>query len=85
MAAGTGGGWARGTGTGGSTSNPDDLQFPAVPYGPDDFNQPQCPIDDLALSKQYVRDKAVEFMNRLVDLGVAGFRVDTVKVNSFKI
>lgn len=98
MSAGSGRGWAGGFGTGGSESNPDTLEFPAVPYGPTDFNQPQCAIDDcycnaenirncnlvgltdLALSKQWVRDKTVEFMDKLVDMGVAGFRVDTVKV-----
>lgn len=100
MSAGSGRGWAGGMGTGGSESNPDILDFPAVPYGASDFNQPQCAIDncycnaenirncnlvgltDLALGKQWVRDKTVEFMNKLVDLGVAGFRVDTVKVSS---
>ncbi|CAO1430966.1 unnamed protein product [Diamesa serratosioi] len=95
MAAGSGTGWV--VGTGGSEANSDTLDFPAVPFGPNDFNQPQCGIDpcycdvanirncnlvgltDLRLSSQWVRDKAIEFMNRLVDLGVAGFRVDTVK------
>lgn len=99
MAAASGRGWAGGVGTGGSESNPDILSFPAVPYGENDFNQPQCAIDDcycnaenvrncnllgltdLALGNQYVRDKIVEFMNKLVDLGVAGFRVDAVKVS----
>jgi alpha-amylase len=99
MAAGSGRGWEGGTGTGGSRANPDTLDFPAVPYGPNDFNQPQCGIDpcycdkvnirncnlvgltDLALGNQYVRDRVVEYMNKLVDMGVAGFRVDTVKVS----
>lgn len=98
MAAASGRGWIGGTGTGGSEANPDDLLFPAVPYGPNDFNQPQCGIDDcycnaanirncnlcgltdLNLGQQWVRDKTIEYMNRLVDLGIAGFRVDTVKV-----
>jgi alpha-amylase len=97
MAAGNGRGWT--AGTGGSQSRSDTLEFPAVPFGPNDFNQPQCAIDscycnaanirncnlvgltDLALSKQYVRDQAVAMMDRLIDLGVAGFRVDTVKVS----
>ncbi|CRK95800.1 CLUMA_CG009256, isoform A [Clunio marinus] len=84
-----------GTGTGGSSGNSGTLQFPAVPYGPNDFN-PRCDINDynninqvrncwlvglpdLALGSAYVRDKIVEFMNNLIDLGVAGFRVDAVK------
>lgn len=46
MAAGSGRGWNGGIGTGGSESNPDTLEFPAVPYVPSDFNQPQCAIDE---------------------------------------
>jgi len=34
---------------------------------------------DLDHSKPYVRDKVVELMNHLIDLGVAGFRVDAAK------
>uniref|UniRef100_A0ABM0N0J5 Alpha-amylase n=1 Tax=Saccoglossus kowalevskii TaxID=10224 RepID=A0ABM0N0J5_SACKO len=34
---------------------------------------------DLKLSKTYVRDKVVEFLNDLISLGVAGFRVDACK------
>ncbi|XP_061694235.1 alpha-amylase-like [Syngnathoides biaculeatus] len=34
---------------------------------------------DLALEKNYVRDKVAEFMNALIDMGVAGFRVDACK------
>lgn len=34
---------------------------------------------DLELGKEYVRSKVVAFLNRLVELGVAGFRVDAVK------
>ncbi|XP_012724943.2 pancreatic alpha-amylase [Fundulus heteroclitus] len=34
---------------------------------------------DLALEKDYVRAKVAEFMNKLIDLGVAGFRVDACK------
>jgi alpha-amylase len=33
------------TGTGGSTAQPDQKQFPAVPYGPNDFN-PTCTINN---------------------------------------
>ncbi|GLG97161.1 Alpha-amylase A [Gryllus bimaculatus] len=79
-------------GTGGSTADPNNKQFPAVPYGPGDFN-PSCNINnynnaaevrncelvglkDLDQSKEWVRDKVVEFLDHLVDLGVAGFRYD---------
>lgn len=34
---------------------------------------------DLALEKNYVRDKVAKFMNALIDMGVAGFRVDACK------
>ncbi|XP_053383074.1 alpha-amylase-like [Mercenaria mercenaria] len=36
-------------------------------------------LPDLRLSKDYVRGKIVEFMNKLIDIGVAGFRVDAAK------
>ena len=84
-----------GTGTGGSSTNEATLQFPAVPFGPGDFN-PRCSINnyndvnqvrncwlvglpDLALGNEYVRGKVVDYMNSLIDLGVAGFRIDAVK------
>lgn len=34
---------------------------------------------DLALEKDYVRGKIAEYMNKLIDMGVAGFRVDACK------
>jgi len=34
---------------------------------------------DLDLSRQYVRDKIVEYLNTLIDIGVGGFRVDAAK------
>ncbi|XP_058491554.1 alpha-amylase-like [Solea solea] len=34
---------------------------------------------DLALEKDYVRGKVAEFLNSLIDMGVAGFRVDACK------
>lgn len=34
---------------------------------------------DLALEKDYVRGKVAGFMNKLIDMGVAGFRVDACK------
>ncbi|OXB81524.1 UNVERIFIED_CONTAM: hypothetical protein H355_004430 [Colinus virginianus] len=34
---------------------------------------------DLALEKDYVRTKVAEYMNNLIDMGVAGFRIDAAK------
>uniref|UniRef100_A0A8D0GNC6 Alpha-amylase n=1 Tax=Sphenodon punctatus TaxID=8508 RepID=A0A8D0GNC6_SPHPU len=34
---------------------------------------------DLALGKDYVRSKVAEYMNYLIDIGVAGFRIDASK------
>lgn len=34
---------------------------------------------DLALEKDYVRGKVGDYMNKLIDMGVAGFRVDACK------
>uniref|UniRef100_A0AAQ5XHP6 alpha-amylase n=1 Tax=Amphiprion ocellaris TaxID=80972 RepID=A0AAQ5XHP6_AMPOC len=34
---------------------------------------------DLALEKDYVRSKVADYMNSLIDMGVAGFRVDATK------
>ncbi|EDS43918.1 alpha-amylase B [Culex quinquefasciatus] len=82
-----------GQGTGGSSVN--GLNFPAVPFGPNDFN-PHCEIynyndpyqvrncwlvglPDLALGTQWVRDRIVDLMNKVSGYGVAGFRVDAVK------
>ncbi|KAG5666576.1 hypothetical protein PVAND_014594 [Polypedilum vanderplanki] len=88
-------GAANGIGTGGSTSDYNNLNFPAVPYSNNDFN-PNCAINnyndpyqvrncrlvglpDLKLDSAWVRDKIVNYMNDLISLGVAGFRVDAVK------
>ncbi|XP_025899671.1 pancreatic alpha-amylase-like isoform X1 [Nothoprocta perdicaria] len=34
---------------------------------------------DLALERDYVRSRIAEYMNRLIDIGVAGFRIDAAK------
>ncbi|TRZ18224.1 hypothetical protein HGM15179_008890 [Zosterops borbonicus] len=34
---------------------------------------------DLALEKDYVRSKVAEYLNHLIDIGVAGFRLDAAK------
>lgn len=36
-------------------------------------------LPDLVLSKDYVSDKIAEYMNRLISIGVAGFRIDAAK------
>ncbi|XP_068909729.1 alpha-amylase-like [Tenebrio molitor] len=84
-----------GVGTGGSVGNASHLFFPSVPYGPGDFNKKcsindhdehvrdrNCELmglKDLDQGKEYVRQKLVEFMNSLIALGVAGFRVDAAR------
>jgi len=90
-----------GQGTGGTSFNADSLQFPGVPFGPNDFNdQSSCPTGDLQIhdynnaqevrncrlvglldleSSDYVVGKVADFLNHLIDLGVAGFRVDAAK------
>ncbi|XP_065073859.1 alpha-amylase 1-like [Ochlerotatus camptorhynchus] len=82
-----------GLGTGGSVV--DGLNYPAVPFGPNDFN-PHCAIEDynnvyqvrncwlvnmpdLALGTQWVRDRIVDLLNKIIGYGVAGFRVDATK------
>ncbi|KAL7011009.1 hypothetical protein ACKWTF_014046 [Chironomus riparius] len=84
-----------GAGTGGSSVSASSLSFPAVPFGSGDFNPScainnyndpnqvrNCwlvGLPDLRLSTEYVRGKIVAYMNDLISLGVAGFRVDAVK------
>ncbi|KAG8228000.1 hypothetical protein J437_LFUL007973 [Ladona fulva] len=82
-------------GTGGSTANTYNKEYPAVPYGNNDFN-PTCAVNnyqdannvrncelvglhDLKLSSDYVRGKIADFLNHLIHLGVAGFRLDAAK------
>jgi alpha-amylase len=36
-------------------------------------------LPDLTISKDYVSDKIAAYMNRLIDIGVAGFRIDAAK------
>lgn len=82
-------------GTGGSTANPNNLDFPAVPYNKQDFNAP-CSINDwndpwqirncelvglhdLNQAVPWVRKQMISYLNNLIELGVAGFRVDAAK------
>ncbi len=72
-----------------------DRNFPEVPYGPDDFHTCTTPIDysntwsiqncdlsglnDLKTESAYVQGKIADYMNDLIGLGVAGFRIDAAK------
>ncbi|EDW08396.1 alpha-amylase A [Drosophila mojavensis] len=83
------------SGTGGSTADPGSKSFPGVPFSSLDFNPTcaitnyadptnvrNCELvglRDLNQGNSYVRDKIVDFLNHLTDLGVAGFRVDAAK------
>uniref|UniRef100_A0A6E8VQX1 Alpha-amylase n=1 Tax=Anopheles coluzzii TaxID=1518534 RepID=A0A6E8VQX1_ANOCL len=82
-------------GTAGSPSNPGDREYPAVPYNQSHFHPDctirnyqnatevrDCALNglpDLNQTEPYVQDRIVEFMNRLIELGVAGFRMDASK------
>jgi alpha-amylase len=81
-----------GQGTAGTSFDPQQRQYPGVPYGPNDFHG-QCDIDysnaesirncwiagglpDLKVETEYVRQKIADHMNDLISIGVAGFRID---------
>lgn len=82
-------------GTAGSEADPSTRDFPAVPFNKSDFHQScsiqnyqdatqvrDCELvglPDLDQSIWHVREKIIEFLNHLVDLGVAGFRMDACK------
>lgn len=82
-------------GTGNSTADVAHRMYPAVPYGSRDFHPicninnyenatevRDCELvglPDLNQSIPHVRERIVEFMNRLIDHGIAGFRVDAAK------
>lgn len=91
-----------GSGTAGSHYNGNSMQYPGVPFGPNDFHgHESCPTSDLEIhnydnaqearncrlsglrdlkqSSEYVRTKQAEFLNKLIDAGVAGFRFDASK------
>ncbi|KAG5329743.1 AM4N amylase, partial [Acromyrmex heyeri] len=82
-------------GTGDSTADTHNFNYPGVPYSGFDFHV-SCPINnyqdagnvrncelsglhDLDQSKEYVRDKIVNFLNEIINVGVAGYRVDAAK------
>lgn len=82
-------------GTAGSTCDPLAREFPAVPFNAshfhadcliDDYNNAtnvrDCELGSLAdldQSNSFVREKIVGYLNHLIDLGVAGFRMDACK------
>lgn len=82
-------------GTAGNRADPAARSFPAVPYSVTDFNTPCAIEDysnvyqvrncelvglrDLNQAVPWVRDRIVEFLDKLVEIGVAGFRVDAAK------
>lgn len=82
-------------GTAGSRCNYNKQTYPAVPYGPGDFHPAcnitnyQNPVEvrncqlntllDLNQTVPHVREMILNYMNKLLDLGVAGFRIDAAK------
>ncbi|XP_030755758.1 alpha-amylase-like [Sitophilus oryzae] len=83
-----------GQGSAGSSCDPGSKSYPAVPYSNENFHA-TCDINysdaasirncelsglkDLDQSQDYVRGKIEEYMNHVISLGVAGFRVDAAK------
>lgn len=82
-------------GTGGSKAWPDVRNYSAVPYTIINFHPPcplvnfndpfqvrNCELvglHDLNQTQEDTRNKIVEYLNHLIDLGVAGFRIDAAK------
>uniref|UniRef100_A0A2M3ZYS0 Alpha-amylase n=1 Tax=Anopheles triannulatus TaxID=58253 RepID=A0A2M3ZYS0_9DIPT len=82
-------------GTAGSPSDPAERLYPAVPFNKSHFHQDciiesnlnasqvhNCQLGglpDLNQTDPYVREKIVGLMNRLIEHGVAGFRMDSAK------
>ncbi|KAK4054694.1 hypothetical protein OIO90_003506 [Microbotryomycetes sp. JL221] len=84
----------RGAGTGTAGSSYNNYNYPAVPYGSNDFHSP-CSINyndansittcqlssltDLRTETDYVRGKIAGYLQDLLNLGVFGFRIDAAK------
>lgn len=82
-------------GTAGSTATPTIRDYPAIPYTASNFHPTCALVDytdafqvrncelvglhDLNQTKEDTRGKIVNYLNHLIDLGVAGFRVDAAK------
>jgi alpha-amylase len=83
------------TGTAGSTATPSTRDYPAIPFNVSNFhptcaivnyqdayqvrNCELVGLHDLNQTKEDTRGKILTYLNGLVDLGVAGFRVDASK------
>ncbi|XP_054287832.1 alpha-amylase-like [Macrosteles quadrilineatus] len=82
-------------GVGGSSYYPGDMYYPSVPYTKEDFHPQcdvddtldakqirECHDDDLHdldQSRESVREKIVHHLNHLINIGVAGFRIEHAK------
>lgn len=82
-------------GTGGSIAYPAQMNYPFVPYNSSHFNYPCTITDsndpqqlrncellglkDLNQSIEWVRARMVAFLDNLIEIGVAGFRLDAAK------
>ncbi|EAT47782.1 AAEL001130-PA [Aedes aegypti] len=82
-------------GTGGAVANPSKREYPDVPFSDADFNEActvldgsdphevrNCQVDDLPDLNQglaRVRQRMIDFMNKLIRMGVAGFYVNSAK------
>uniref|UniRef100_A0A0C9QKZ2 Alpha-amylase n=1 Tax=Fopius arisanus TaxID=64838 RepID=A0A0C9QKZ2_9HYME len=82
-------------GTGGSWADPSTRNYSAIPYSRGDFHRScplrnfSNPVEvrncelvglhDLDQSIEHVRERLLAFMNRAIDAGVAGFRIDAAK------
>ncbi|XP_018335150.1 alpha-amylase-like isoform X1 [Agrilus planipennis] len=82
-------------GTGSSTAATSSEEYPAVPYHAEHFhpscsvnnyndanNVRNCELSglkDLDQSNSYVAGKIIDYMNKLISYGVAGFRIDAAK------
>lgn len=82
-----------------SRAYPKDLNYPSVPFTHVDFNENcelkdfnnafqirNCRVDglpDLNQASENVRDKISRLMNKLIAIGVAGFRIDSVSLKIF--
>jgi len=82
-------------GTAGNRADPAARSYPAVPYSVSDFNTPCSIVDysdryqvrncelvglrDLNQGVTWVRDRIADFLDKLIEIGVAGFRVDAAK------
>ncbi|XP_034653785.1 alpha-amylase-related protein [Drosophila subobscura] len=87
--------YGQAVGTAGTEADPATKSFPGVPYTAEDFHPScqiydwndrfqiqQCELvglKDLDQSRDHVRTKLIEFLDHLIELGVAGFRVDAAK------